>query len=305
MTDHIWAVVTSFRPDNTLHRVVSSIRPQVAGVVVVDDGSGSDFDDVLTTVQSDEVVVERLPTNSGIAAALNRGIRLSLDLGAEVIVTLDQDSSVERDFTDRLLGTRASAESEGVRVGVVVPEYFAGVRQAHSATVGGTLRARNVIQSGMLLTAETLHSVGGMFEPFFIDLVDVEFEMRCADHGLVAVAAPGLRLEHRLGSRYQSRGRIPLPVMTLSTPFRYYYRARNRVLLNRRYLRSHPVHLLRTTLLDGIHFVLAWSVAQPRGDMRRLISAGIRDGWKGKGGRISAELDALASGIRWNADRID
>ena len=96
--------------------------------------------------------VVRLETGTpGIAAALNRGIRTALDAGADAVVTFDQDSRIGGGVRRGLLAARAAAAAEGLRVGPVVPEQFAAVSQVHGATAGGTLLARHVIQSGMLL----------------------------------------------------------------------------------------------------------------------------------------------------------
>lgn len=305
MTSVVWAVVTTFEPDASLADALASIRAQVDEVVVVDDGGGAAADPVLAALSDAGTRVVRLETNSGIAVALNRGIRTALDAGADAVVTFDQDSRIGAGYVSGLLAARAAAASEGLSVGPVVPERFAAVSQVHGATAGGTLLARHVIQSGMLLDRETIREVGGMFEPLFIDLVDTEYELRCIDHGRVVVAAGGTSLEHSLGARYRRRGGLPFPVLTLSMPFRYFYRARNRVIIDRRYRRRHPMRILRDSLLDAAHFALVWSIARPRRTMWRVLREGRRAGRRGEGGRIPAELRSLAAAITWAAERID
>ncbi len=211
MTSVVWAVVTTFEPDASLADALASIRAQVDEVVVVDDGSGAAADPVLAALSDAGTRVVRLETNSGIAVALNRGIRTALDAGADAVVTFDQDSRIGAGFVSGLLAARAAAASEGLSVGPVVPERFAAVSQVHGATAGGTLLARHVIQSGMLLDRETIREVGGMFEPLFIDLVDTEYELRCIDHGRVVVAAGGTSLEHSLGASLPASWWAALP----------------------------------------------------------------------------------------------
>lgn len=305
MTSGVWAVVTTFEPDASLPAAIASIDEQVDGLIVVDDASSAGASrQVLTQLEGAGVRVLRGERNAGIAAALNRGIRIALDAGARAVVTFDQDSHAPTGFVASLLSARDAAAAEGLRVGPVVPQRFASVSQVSGRTGGGTLLARHVIQSGMLLDAETIREVGGMLEPLFIDLVDTEYELRCLDHGRRAIAAPGASLEHTLGRRYRGRG-LPLPVLTLSTPFRYFYRARNRVIIDRRYLRRYPARILRDSVLDSAHFLLAWSLARPRRTMWRLLREGRRAGRRGQGGRIPDDLRALASAVSWAADPVD
>ena len=307
--DAVWAVVTVFRPELSLVAALGAIQDQVDGVVVVDDGSGPLYDEAMEAAAHNGAVIVRLSTNSGIAAALNRGIRAALDAGADAVVTFDQDSMIGDRFVDRLLHARDGARAQGLIVGPVVPEYFATVRQAHRRDGKGVLRARGIIQSGMLLDRETIERVGGMFEPLFIDLVDTEYELRCLERGLAAVAAEGLRLDHRLGARYARRGRFWLPgvphVMTLSDPFRYFYRARNRTLIDRRYLLRQTPRILRDSAIDAVYFAVVWAIARPRRSMWILLRAGRRAGRRGSGGRIPADLESIAAAITWAADRID
>lgn len=301
--DRVWGVVTAFRPDADLVDAVQRLLPQTDGVVVVDDGSGPDSAPIFDTLICIGAKVIHLETNSGIAAALNRGIQCGLDAGADAVVTFDQDSHVGDDFVRALRTARRTALDAGVGVGPVVPEFFAGVRQVHGR-IGVALTARHVIQSGMLLHRDVFAHVGDMSESLFIDLVDTEYELRCLDARLTCVAAPGLRLEHSLGAQYRAPGLLPLPVLTLSTPFRYFYRARNRVIIDKRFGRRHPARILRDSTLDRVHFALAWWVARPRRAFWRLMRAGSAAGRRGEGGPIPSELNELARTITWAADRV-
>lgn len=299
----VWGVVSAFCPDGGIIEAVRSIREQTDGVVVVDDHSGQRFSHIMDELSQMGAVVIRQDDNSGIAAALNRGIRYALAAEAEAVVTFDQDSHISANYVSTLVETRNAARARGIRVGPIVPEFFAEVRQVHGRHEGA-LTARHVIQSGMLIYREVLEDVGEMSEPLFIDLVDTEYELRCLDAGYVCIAAPGLRLHHSLGAQYRRPGKLPFPVMTLSTPFRYFYRARNRVMIDRQFRRSHPARILRDTALDRIHFALAWSLARPRGAFWRLSRAGVAAGRRGEGGRIPPDLSQLASTIAWKADRV-
>lgn len=300
----VWGVVTAFRPDSSFAARLARIASQVSGLVVVDDGSGPGLDDIWEAVGSSSAVLIRLDENSGISAALNTGIREALERDADAVVTFDQDSTVDAGFVDGLVTAEAHAVAMGLKVGLVVPERFDGVSQVRHGTSGGVLLAHHVIQSGMLIPAETLRTVGPMLDSLFIDLVDTEFELRCRDRGYSCIAAPALRLHHRLGSQYAVRVLGRPVVVTLSSPFRYYYRVRNRVIINRMFVRRYPGRILRDAFMDQLHFAQVWLMARPRSSMRELMRGARRAGSNAGGGRIPDELEALAATVEWRGERV-
>lgn len=302
-----WAVFSTFRPGEAAEAAVASVAGQVDGVLVVDDGSGPSADDVLARIADGGAVVERLRVNGGIAAALNTGIRAARERGAEFVITFDQDSLVPAGFVAALHTARAAAAADGLRVGAIVPEFFAQVRQARG-DIAAYAPAANVIQSGMLVPMSVIDALGELRAEFFIDLVDTEYELRLRRAGHAVIAAPAVRLGHALGTQYRRElfGRpvrlpgIP-PEITLSTPFRYFYRVRNRLVLNREYFRVALRQILRDTILDGIHFVNALWVARPRRALWRVYRAAVVAAVRGRMGRMPAGLVPVADMVRWRA----
>lgn len=298
------AVISAFEPEVDLVDRVRGLAPQVRRVIVVDDGSREPWGFELPP----QVQLIRLPENSGIAAALNRGVAAALESGADAVLTLDQDSDLPADGVVRLVASLAGA---GEATAFSAPEYFAGVSQVHRVDDRERRVTRHTIQSGMLVPASTWQRVGLLREDLFIDLVDTEFEMRCAAHGLDGVAAEGLHLGHALGSQQRRHGWVGrlgivgISHLTLSTPFRYYYRVRNRVVVNRAHRGSLVGWRVRDTLLETIHFVNVLSLARPRRAMWRLMSTAVRDGRAGRTGRMPGELAAVAREVRWAADVVE
>jgi len=307
VTDLPAAVITSYRPGADLLRIVEAIAPQVHAVVIVDDGSGAAAHDVLEAAEVRGARVIQLGQNSGIAAALNHGIRAAFDLGVDAVVTFDQDSFPPEGFVAALSRARDQRRAAGRRSSPLVPEVFAGVRQAARFDRGGELPARGAIQSGMLVPRDVIDDVGMMREDLFIDLVDTEFELRCRAAGRPVMAVPGLSLGHALGARYIRRGpAIPgIPrVLTLSAPFRYYYRARNRVLIDRAYVRRFPLRIIRDSVIDRVYFRVVRSTAEPAAGMKEILREGRRAGRRGDGGRMPERLQAAAERVTWAAERV-
>lgn len=292
----VTVVFTTFNPSAEF---VATVRAVLADfpVVVVDDGSTL-ATTVLDDIEDTGAKLLRQPLNMGIAAALNTGLRYAFSNGAGYAVTFDQDSVPGTETIEELRQTFDQVSTRGNLV--VVPEQFAGVRQAVSDRPFSD--ARRVIQSGMMLDADTFKNVGAFEEALFIDLVDTEFELRVIASGGRIVAAP-TRIDHELGRTVRLRpfGLLPITITTMaSTPFRYYYRARNRMLLTRKYFGDAPVRILGDLFTDLAYFGLMVAAARPRRAMCAILWAGFRDAFRGRTGRIPDETYAKATGLTWS-----
>ncbi|WP_368498929.1 glycosyltransferase [Herbiconiux sp. A18JL235] len=308
MNDDVAAVVTAFAPGEGLVALVRSLLPQVARVVVVDDGSDPRFDPVFDEVRAAGALVVRHPGNRGIAAALNTGIRAAKADAVEApafFLTFDQDSEVSPDFVSCLVGTAREARAAGLGVGLVAPSEVEGLPSPVSGYRKGFLLGSTPIQSGLLIPRETLSRVGLFAEPLFIDGVDTDFALRVARQGLRVVLSPATRLGHSLGRRHRPTllgrpvtvGGEPL-ALVYSAPFRYYYLVRNRILLNRMHGHGRLAWSVRETVADLRHVVIVQLFVPGRSRRAAAALAGLRDGWAGRTGRIPDALERAVSGER-------
>lgn len=304
------AVVTAYRPGPELAAHVREVVGQVADVVVVDDGSGRDYDERFAALESEGARVIRLPENAGIGAALNAGVEaLTGDRSRPVpgaILFLDQDSTVGPGLVDTLAGALLAASGDSVPVAGSAPEFFGGTSQKRGRR-GRHAIAPKPIQSGLLVLTGALQALGLFRDDYFIDLVDTEFAMRAEAEGFVFVAAEGAQLPHALGRQValpSPRGPVRGPSggplgFTVSAPFRYYYRARNRVVLNREYRARRPVVVARDTLLEARHYLIVWLAIRERRTFLALLRAGRRAGRAGRMGRMPDAVAAAAARLTW------
>lgn len=306
------AVVSSFRPTGELVDNVALIARQVDAVVVVDDGSGPGHAAVLEDVRALGATVVALNENGGIAAALNAGLVAAAPADADLVVMFDQDSVLPDGFVAALVTVWDRAVAAGLPVGMVSPARFAGIPQVVGGVEGdGFQRSREPIQSGSLVSGEVLRTCGLMRAELFIDLVDVEYWLRLRGRGRECLAVPGLVLPHSLGRTYpftlfgrKVRIRGHQLTLSMSTPFRYYYRARNRVIINRAHFREHRAIMAVDTLREIQHLGLILLYATPRRALWKVLRTGLRDGRRGVGGRMPAELAATAATVSWRIDPI-
>ena len=305
------AIVSSFQPSSALVEHCVRLQGQVARVIVVDDGSGPSANAVLNEIESLGVVVIRNEVNAGIGHAMNTGYATAQSEQPEFIVTFDQDSEVPEGFIDALIREYDRLTALGFdRVGMVAPEFFSQTRQSTGAPEAGVLVADAVIQSGLLMPTSVIEELGPQREDFFIDLIDTDYYFRAKRAGFVAVCVPGLTLPHGFGHRLyvhafgkrltKSNGKPRM--VAVSTPFRYYYRARNRVLLNRELKREKSIRsvLRRQTRNDLLlDFGVAIYSARGKWALMRVIVSGWRDGLRGRSGKMPSHVADLARRVGW------
>ena len=244
----IIAVIPTFRPDEALLVGIRALLPQVAAIIVVDDGSPNDPVGILESAGKLGCEIVRSPSNDGIAAALNIGIRMAIADSADFVLTLDQDTVLPGHYvSDCEAAFRIAAPA--TRLGVVCTDRVNGQPSIpEHYTAEGLGLVREAIQSGFLISAECLAECGLFDERLFIDCVDTEFCLRIAQYGYRIAVGPGTDISHSLGeqvalrpfgmARFDERGRQR--TYEYHGPTRRYFITRNNIDLFLRYSRIRP-----------------------------------------------------------------
>lgn len=238
-------VMSTFRPDSEVVERARQHAKQLDKLIVVDDGSPDSS--ILSALAKPTFEVIRLEQNSGIAAALNIGIRRALDEEADYILNLDQDSVLDSNYMECCLNTFAQA-TQPTRLGVVLTDHVnhePALPPRYSPEGFGLVNEG--IQSGMVISAACLNEVGLMDERLFIDCVDTEFSLRVIDHGWRIAVAPGSNITHSLGRMepfkpfgMQRHVNGESLCYQYHPPFREYYITRNNIDLVLRNLSRRP-----------------------------------------------------------------
>lgn len=307
---HVVAVITTFNPGSELVDNVEQLQKQVSQVIVVDDGSEKKASSVLRLVEERGVTVVRLSENFGIGKAINDGVEAARSFSPEFILTFDQDSSIQPGFVGALVDEYDRLHKQDLRVGMVAPNYYGLTSQAEISQDLQYLEAQSPIQSGLLMPLSVIDQLGPQREGFFIDLIDTEYFFRAKQAGFLAACVPGLVLKHGFGHRLyvhafgkrltKADGRARM--VAVSTPFRYYYRARNRILLNRQFkgIRSFKKTLRRQALNDLVlDFGVAIYSARGKWSLIRVIFAGWLDGLRNRSGKIPSKIMSRARNVSW------
>lgn len=307
--ERVTAIVTSFRPESTLVEYCALLAEQVHNIIVVDDGSGAAADAVLAKLATAGVRVERQPENSGIANAINRGYVVAAEYAPELLVTFDQDSRVVPGFIAALVEQYDSSIAAGLRPAMVAPEYFADLPQTLMPQLRGFLEAYQPIQSGLLMPFSVVEALGPQRGDFFIDSVDTEYYQRAIREGYDCVCAADLNMPHSLGhmlhvrvlGRFLTKPSGDRRSISVSSPFRYYYRVRNRIVLNREYLRGSPRRreMVRDTVSEALHYGFAWYCSQGKWALLRVLWAGLGAGRRREMGKIPDNVADISRAISW------
>jgi rhamnosyltransferase len=239
----VCAIIVTYNPDPQLVHNITALSTQVGEIVIVDNASGAEGQQVVFEAAKDgRVTVISNTENLGIAAALNRGVRFALDRSYPWVATFDQDSTAQEGFIEALLAAWNACQFHN-EVGLVSPRY----QDRHTGRIGSYVTGKSdgffseiatTMTSGNLVRSEVF-AVAGLFdEALFIDCVDHEFCLRLRSKGYRLIEAKSAILVHSLGRMtihaFAGKG---FKVFNHS-PLRRYYNARNRILLYRRYGRK-------------------------------------------------------------------
>jgi len=244
-----------------------------------------------------------MPSNSGIAAALNRGIDEALQRWSpEFLVTLDQDSALDGGYIAAALGTFEKAKAHGIEPGLIGAESHNGLNVPLLNRRTEFPEAFDPLQSGALIPVSTLKRVGMLDERLFIDCVDSEFNLRVRSRGLATLIGQGCNMTHALGHAQ--------PMMILgwhvtvlgvkrhvhSHPsFRVYYMTRNSIYLWRQYGARFPGWLVRRLRFQLESDVFRLLYGTNRKGQVRAFARGFWDGWLGRLGKIDPALQLRIS----------
>lgn len=302
--DRVAAVISTFHPPKGLPARVLELSRQVSGVFVVDDGSDlSATDEVIAELGRIGCRIIRMPTNSGIAAALNTGIEASIqEIDPDFIITLDQDSALDDGYVLKALEAYHKALSAGIKPGLVGAESHNNRDVPLMSRRDQFPQAFDPLQSGALIPVSIFRTVGLLDEDLFIDCVDSEFNLRVRSRGFTTLIGPGCNMIHALGD--------PQPMMVFGwhasfrgvkryvhshSPFRVYYMTRNNIWLWRKYGSRFPGWLFRRLRFQLESDIFRFLYGANRKKQVKAYVRGIRDGWNGQLGKIDPKLNEQIS----------
>ena len=302
---NVAAIVVTYNPDEiTLQSNLTALLSQVGTIIVVDNGSSSNTQEIIQSIESERlesINFLALENNCGIGKAFNAGIAIARSLDATFALLMDQDSILELDMVSSLRSAYYKLTKQGKHVGAVGASY----RNSISANTSGFLRVARfrfrrfgceendaiiradfLISSGSLIPLKVLEDVGEMDSDLFIDHVDTEWCFRAQSKGFQIYGVCGAIMLHSLGDQQTRIWWGRWRTISFHQPFRYYYMFRNSVLLwQRPYV---PQKWKRADKLRLLYFLFFFSIFSPnRSTNFRMMLKGLIDGFRGKSGKLN------------------
>ena len=240
----VGAVIVTFCPEvRKIERVIEAITPQVARVLVVDNGSPPESVDQLRGLcRRFEALLVEEPVNVGIASAQNQGAKLLLAEQCDYLLLLDHDSVPSARMVTELVCEDIALRLRGEPVGAVGPvceDFRTGarwpfvrldglfVRRIASSSNCPIVKTDFLIASGSLIHRTVFEFVGPMNEAYFIDHVDTEWCLRASASGYSLFGVDAARLDHELGDRIVRVWFLRWREVAVHSPVRMYYMFRN------------------------------------------------------------------------------
>jgi rhamnosyltransferase len=294
----VGAVIVAHDPDlPVLQEVVSAVEPQVAKVILLDNGSMMPVAPRLSLGMNTSTI--RLAKNLGIGAAQNRGIEETKKHRCELVLFLDQDSVPSKSMVLALIGALDLLSSKGNRIAAVGPRHIdprhmdtrptQEAARSHSDRTGpggsspGYRCANFLLSSGSLVPADVLNEVGPMDPSLFIDSTDRDWCFRALSKGYKLYRCEDSILTHKRGDHLRCIWPIPKVYEAVHKPQRLYFMMRNRVLL---YQRSYvPAQWIVADIPRALGKIALSIVFGPERRSRfSFIVAGVWHGIKGRAG---------------------
>jgi rhamnosyltransferase len=285
--DNVCAVLVTHNPDAGFACRVEKIRPQVAGIVIVDNASAEPgLGQVRHFESQDGLHLICNEMNHGIARALNQGAQWAANCGYRWILTFDQDTEAAPGMVEALSDVyRALPDPKQV---AVLGANYRHRENGKVATKGtyeagsGAREVKAVITSGSLIPLSALAALGGFREDFFMDCVDVDYCLRARAQGFCVLRTVAPLMQHSVGHLTEHRLLGKAMATTNHSPWRRYLQVRNSVILAREYLARDPA-LVLSALASRAQEILRVCLFE-RQRRRKLVYCwlGLVDGLRGK-----------------------
>ncbi|MEP7263545.1 MAG: glycosyltransferase family 2 protein [Bacteroidota bacterium] len=274
--ENICAVVITYNPAHVLLEEIESIIQQVAEVIIVDNGSSDKSILNLVSGKFPAVQIIRNSENAGIAAALNKGIDAAINKSHSWILQLDQDSVPEHDLVNELCRCIAMFNNENLAMAGC--NYYINGKAHPYVSDQHYKKVMTLITSGSLLSAEAYQKNGGYREDFFIDAVDFEYSLRLKKAGFHSIITTKPLLHHSIGSiRTVNFGLFKLQ-STNHSSLRRYYRARNTMLLTRKYFSTFPMWIIKYNFFLFVSSLLILLLEKDKVSKIKAIFKGLKEG---------------------------
>lgn len=266
------AGIVLYNPESDrINENIEAIIDQVDYVILADNGSDN-YDYIYDKYKSvPKVRFIHNKENQGIATALNQICTEASELGAEWILTLDQDSVVAHD----LIATYSKyigQENVGIVCPAIKDRNFTLKRECNLA--GQVIKVPRCITSGSFTRIKAWEKIGGFDEKLFIDAVDFDFCFTLRENDYLILRTYETHILHEVGKSKLVKFLWKEDSVYNHSVSRYYYIFRNNIYVGRKHscMTKQVFQLIKRLYLVMRH-------ENKRGAKLLSICKGIKDGF--------------------------
>ena len=269
------AGIVTYNPDlDRLSENIRSVKDQVDLIVFVDNASDN-LTEIRTILPDNSILIEN-KKNRGVARALNQIFSCAGKMGAEWVLTLDQDSVCASGLVDEY---RKYTGVQGTGILTCQIKDRNGLTlDLNADQEGDCAEISRCITSGAFCSMNAYAAAGGFVNPMFIDWVDYEYCANLRRHGFKICRINYEGLTHEVGHGQAVRLLGKCYQVHHHAPVRHYYLARNRLFVARLYPEEYS---FRKELLRNMRdIVLVWFYEDKKLEKTCCILKGIADSRK-------------------------
>lgn len=272
-------------------------------IILVDNGSQPNPEQLYQQQHSD-IVFLRNEENLGTPIGNNVGIKYAMEHGAEYVMMLNNDTTVDKNFLSPLVATMESDKSIGVAGGKIYyysdPKriWFAGGKfnrlTARVEHVGilkydqdlTSVHTDNDFVSGCfaMFRSSALREVGLLDEQFFAYMEDVDLNVRIKNAGHKLAYIPEAYIYHKVST-----------TIKVDSPFYLYFNMRNRLIMLKKH--NSTIELIAAIPYLSYYYgrqLLRLAVKHRYWSGIKAVLFGIQDGLGGFTGHVGkGRLDEL------------
>ncbi|MDD5589879.1 MAG: glycosyltransferase family 2 protein [Candidatus Portnoybacteria bacterium] len=262
-------------------------------IVIVDNGSTDDSVNTLPKKYfQDNIAFIATKKNLGFSGGNNIGINYALKNGADYILLLNNDTTVEPDFLSELVKAGEADEKTGIlgpkimfysekeliwsAGGKISKNFSCGELVGYKEKDQGQFDEKKEVDyiSGtcLLIKKEVVEKIGPMSEDYFLYYEDTDWNLRARRAGFKRVFVPQSKIYHK--------------VSRVSVEFSYpyiYYLSRNGLMLASRY--GSKIITYPTSFWIFSKQIIKIIIGYKR-EWARPVAKGVMDFWKGKKGKL-------------------
>lgn len=229
----ICGVVVLYNPDDSVVINIQSYIDEIEKLIVVDNSEKTN-----NFFQGSEKIVYRwMGGNIGLAAALNYGCNLALEMKFDYALTMDQDSFFDKGALQNLKEYIGDASIVAPNVRSLYWDNKDNCeKQAFIQYPMSQITDRNwVMTSGCVMSLSDYKEVGGFDDKLFIGHIDIDIGIKMRMHDKKIVVVGNSILNQHFGNSQPRKILWKTVHPSFASPVREYYIFRNQVYLEKKY----------------------------------------------------------------------